>query len=1086
MVALGLTGALVGFGTIAAFPQAASAAGCTKSWTATTSASWATPGDWTPSGVPASSDDVCITAAGTYTVSLNSSVSVNSLTLGGASGTQTLSVAGDTADGNASLSLAAASTVGANGVFDMTSSSASAFALVAGGSIENSGTILVDQGSGGTRYLRSPITNDPGANMTISAADTRDDQANPITNNGTLTVTASGSFTVNGAAVTNGSGATLSNAGVYFQQGGTFTQSGGTISGSNAPTLDGVTVADSAGTGALSLVGSNTLSGTVPAGQTVTVLGDTAQGNAVATLSGTVTNDGTVTLDSTNAAAYAMIIGGAIDNFAAINVNQGSGGIRYLRSNLINEPAGSITLANGNVVADYTTAISNGGTFTIAAGGAVTTNGTAFTNAAGGSFANSGTYHQSSGTFAQSGATLTGTPPELETVAVTDSAGTGALDLVGSNSLFGTIPAGQTVTVLGDTAHGNAVTTLNGTVTNDGTLTLDSTSAASYSLITGTAGPQLDNHGTMNLSQGSGGIRYVRVPLTNEAGGTVVVDSSDVLIDQSTAVTNDGALVVHPGGAASLTGVPLTDNAGSTVANAGVLTDSSGTVTQSGGSLTANPVVLVTSALVDSGGTGALELVSGGSVSGTIPAGQTVTVLGDTAHGNSGATLNGTVTNDGTLTLDSTSAASFALIAGGSLDNFSTVHVNQGAGGIRYLRTPITNESTGTVTIGSPSAISDYDDTFTNSGLVQVADGAHLTMSGTFTNTASGTLGGTVNGSSGSSGYSGGTFVLGGTLQVLTVGAPGLGNAYSIVSGATVGGSFSAFSYPNADYTVAITPSAVNVTVVPPFTLSTPNFTAQRDMPFTTKVATVTDLPPAASYTASINWGDHLTSSGTFTPNGTGGTFAGTHNYLTTGTFSVVTTVHASDGTTISQTSHVKVTLPPAPKAKSVSPKAIGRNSTVTLTITGSNFTAHAAPSFSASGIRVTSTTRVSATTLVVKVKASATAKLGSGNVTVATVGGKATCKRCLKVDAAPKVKRVSPSALHGHTTVVHVTGSGFKAGLKVTSTISGATLGAPTHVRSGSFTISVTVPSGTAPGVYVLTVTNPDFGRGTGKVNVS
>jgi hypothetical protein len=1086
MVALGLTGALVGFGTIAAFPQAASAVGCTKSWTAATSDPWATPGDWTPSGVPGPSDDVCITAAGTYTVSLNSSVSVNSLTLGGTSGTQTLSVAGDTAHGNAGLDLAAASTVGANGVFDMTSSSSNSYALVAGGSIENSGTIQVDQGSGGTRYLRSPITNDPGANMTISAADTRDDQDFPITNNGTLTVTASGSLTVDGGAVTNGSGATLSNAGVYFQQGGTFTQSGGTISG-NAPSLDGVTVADSAGTGALSLVGSNTLSGTVPAGQTVTVLGDSAHGNAVATLSGTVINDGTVTLDSTNSAAYAMIIGGAIDNFSAIKVNQGSGGIRYLRSDLINEPAGSITLANDNVLADYSTAISNGGTFTIAAGGILMATGTTFTNAAGGSFANSGTYQQSSGTFAQSGATLTGTPPELESVAVTDSAGTGALDLVGSNSLFGTIPAGQTVTVLGDTAHGNADTTLNGTVTNDGTLTLDSTNGAAYSLISGTASPLLDNHGTMNLNQGSGGVRYVRVPLTNEAGGTVVVDSSDVLIDQSTAVTNDGALVVHPGGAASLTGVPLTDNAGSTVANAGVLTDSSGTLTQKGGSLTANPVVLVSSALVDSGGTGALELVSlSNTLSGTIPKGQTVTVLGDTAHGNSGTTLNGTVTNHGTLTLDSTSPAAFALIAGGSLDNFSTVHVNQGAGGTRYLRTPITNETTGTVTIGSPSAVSDQEDTFTNSGLVQVGDGGHLTMSGTFTNEASGTLGGTVNGSSGSSGYSGGTFTLSGTLQVLTVGVPGLGNTYSIVSGATVAGSFSAFSYPNADYTVAITPTAVNVTVVPPFTLATPNLTAQRDMPFTAKVATVTDLPPAASYTASINWGDHVTSSGTFTPNGTGGTFAGTHNYLTTGVFSVVTTVHASDGTTISKTSHVTVTLPPAPKVKSVSPKAIGRNSAVTLTITGSNFTAHAAPSFSTSGIKVTSTTRVSATTLVVKVKASATAKLGSGNVTVATVGGKATCKRCLKVDAAPKVKRVSPSAPRGHTTVVHVTGSGFKAGLKVTSTISGATLGAPTHVQSGSFTISVTVPSGTAPGVYILTVTNPDFGAGTGKVTVS
>src|SRR6202035_666833 len=187
---------------------------------------------------------------------------------------------------------------------------------VAGGSIENSGTILTDQGSGGIRYLRSSITNDSGANLTISAADTRDDEASPITNNGALTVTASGSITVSGAAVTNGSGASLSVAGVFNQQGGTFTQSGGTISGTNAPTLQNATLVDSAGTGALEFVSSsNTLSGTIPSDQTVTVLGDTAHGNARATLSGTVTNDGTLALDSNDAGSYAMIDGSAmLDN----------------------------------------------------------------------------------------------------------------------------------------------------------------------------------------------------------------------------------------------------------------------------------------------------------------------------------------------------------------------------------------------------------------------------------------------------------------------------------------------------------------------------------------------------------------------------------------------------------------------------------------------------------------------------------------------------------------------------------------------------------------------------------------------------
>jgi hypothetical protein len=70
--------------------------------------------------------------------------------------------------------------------------------------------------------------------------------------------------------------------------------------------------------------------------------------------------------------------------------------------------------------------------------------------------------------------------------------------------------------------------------------------------------------------------------------------------------------------------------------------------------------------------------------------------------------------------------------------------------------------------------------------------------------------------------------------------------------------------------------------------------------------------------------------------------------------------------------------------------------------------------------------------------------------------------------------------------TNVTVTGTGFQASLAVTTTIPGATLGAPTSVSATSFQIQITVPGGTAPATYKLSVTNPDAGKGTTNVVVT
>ena len=64
----------------------------TINWTNAAGGNWSVAANWSPNQVPGSSDDAVITNAGAYTVTLNTSPTVNTLTLGGGSGQQTLSL----------------------------------------------------------------------------------------------------------------------------------------------------------------------------------------------------------------------------------------------------------------------------------------------------------------------------------------------------------------------------------------------------------------------------------------------------------------------------------------------------------------------------------------------------------------------------------------------------------------------------------------------------------------------------------------------------------------------------------------------------------------------------------------------------------------------------------------------------------------------------------------------------------------------------------------------------------------------------------------------------------------------------------
>jgi len=80
-------------------------------WTNTAGGTWSTAANWNPNQVPLASDDVLIISNGTYSVAVDTAVTINTLVLGATNGNQTLY------DPSFSLTLNNASSINTNGIF---------------------------------------------------------------------------------------------------------------------------------------------------------------------------------------------------------------------------------------------------------------------------------------------------------------------------------------------------------------------------------------------------------------------------------------------------------------------------------------------------------------------------------------------------------------------------------------------------------------------------------------------------------------------------------------------------------------------------------------------------------------------------------------------------------------------------------------------------------------------------------------------------------------------------------------------------------------------------------------------------------
>ena len=356
---------------------------------------WNVAGNWNPSGVPGAADNLFITNSGTYTATLSAASTVGSVTIGGASGTQTVDL------NRFVLTLNSPSVINANGHIDMPNNCgiAGAGTLTVNGTLNFAngalnGTSAVTVGTGGV-LLIGPNNVSLGRTVTNSGTATWSGNGLTMSSGIAFNNLAGATFDITGDGRLNNTTATINNSGLFRQTAGT---TGTTI---GAPFNNNGTV--QVQTLPLSLQNGGTHTGTfnVAGGATLNLAGGTHTLSAATGVSGTgtlgVTGGSTVTANGTfNAGSTLSLTAGTVALAASCNVTAATvtingGTLNYNSSGTVNAltlnagtlggtgpvtVTGLLTLGNGTVTTPLVTA--NGG---ININGGVSLNGAKLVNA---------------------------------------------------------------------------------------------------------------------------------------------------------------------------------------------------------------------------------------------------------------------------------------------------------------------------------------------------------------------------------------------------------------------------------------------------------------------------------------------------------------------------------------------------------------------------------------------------------------------------------------------------------------------------------------------------------------------------------
>jgi hypothetical protein len=607
-IACGIVAALPVCGVVGPLVSRAAAGSpaCTDSWKSGASGGWDKASDWSTGKVPGQSDVACISASGSYTVTIgNETITVAALTIGGTGSTPTLAI------GNSGSGLAAITVTGAVTINSGTLSFGWEGGLTAG-SVTNSGTFLVPASpytssvTTNTFANGGSFTNSANLDLTLSGTNAA------LTNTGTLSVAASQTL-----AISSPSGQTAA-----IDQSGTIDNSG-LLTGADAWDVTGGSICGNApyvGAGDGGSGGSLTFPSTVtggPACGTGVTSDNIFVPNVVASVSGTIP------------VGYAVSIGDGGSGFSAVTLNSvvNEGTLSFGWGGAL---SGSLTNAGTFVVpaSPYdstwsTTGLDNEGTTEYDANLAVTlaSKTTVVTNAHGASMA------------VASGVTV----PFVGTKGKT---GSFIQDGLITNS-GGTISVGDPLQINGGTICGNPLSAGSGDGGTGGKLTFASTLAAGPACGTGVATDQLfvpnvketittniPKGWTVTIGDGGSGFAHVIWEGTSNAG-TLIPGFGATLTDVNN-VTNSGTFSVPVSGYQTVLVVGDLNNKGSVTFDASTtITSTKGLVNTKGSVALADGASVslnggysqgtkATLSVVIDGGTVGLTAAKAATVAGTI------------------------------------------------------------------------------------------------------------------------------------------------------------------------------------------------------------------------------------------------------------------------------------------------------------------------------------------------------------------------------------------------------------------------------------------------------------------------------------
>jgi hypothetical protein len=594
---------------------------------------------------------------------------------------------------------------------------------------EVGGQLSFQAGGTGSRSLLADLTN--YGTVVVDQATTLGKTAGDYENNGQFTINASRTLSVTNGGVFTQAAGNLNVAGSTNFSGVTLKYFGGTITGTVQMTNSTLQIDPTAGnSGSFVLNGNNTLVGNVQAGHTLTVQHATTGTQGLTSATG-FTSDGVIRLaGSTSGFTQLSLTSGTLVNgpTALLHFQNGGTGSRSLVGDLTN---------TGNVLVEHDTnfgktggVYSNSGQFTVGSGRTLTlTNGGMFSQTDG-ALDLQGAFSMTGGSFKFLGGSINGTP-SLSGVALTIGTSAPAnFAFTGNGTLV--LPSN----VLTD--H-QLITLQNGTVISANGFANDSEIRWVASGSSGLAiqnGALVNNPEGLLLVQDGGGSATFHGDLTNY--GTVTINRLTTLSKTGGLYSNYGQFTVNPSDTLIASGGVFEQLAGTF--------DAQGTLYLSnlrylGGSLlrpSGVPIEIAThgSLTIGPDATSPVEFVLSGAstLSGSIQAGQKVTVLGSGSSAYTATSPTG-VMNNGSIVLSAGGSGAIQLaITTGALANGPTgvLRFDPGGTGALSFRGDLSNA--GTVQVNKSISFTKPAANYLNSGTFTVPSGQTLAMAsgGTF------------------------------------------------------------------------------------------------------------------------------------------------------------------------------------------------------------------------------------------------------------------------------------------------------------------------------------------------------------------